>query len=122
MAETNYYRVLGVSPDASAKEIKQSYHKLALKYHPDRNGGDCESEERLKQINQAYHVVGNEERRRRYDLLSRASFEEMMFRQNSLNDDLIDLMWRFSRIRARPGWAGCRGMGFGKRGCGRWKR
>jgi curved DNA-binding protein CbpA len=118
MAAEDYYRVLGLKADASAKEIKDVYRQLAVKYHPDLNGGDSESEERLKEINQAYHVLGNEERRRRYDLLSRGPFENRMFHQNGMDDDLINLLWRFSQMGAG---GGCRGRGFG-RGCGRWKR
>ncbi|MFO7599608.1 MAG: DnaJ domain-containing protein [Candidatus Desulfacyla sp.] len=123
MAGEDYYRVLGLKADASAKEIKDVYRQLAVKYHPDLNGGDAASEERLKEINQAYHVLGNEERRRCYDLLSRGPFENTMFHRNGLDDDLVNLLWRFSRMGAGAGWAGgCRGRGFGKGGCGRWKR
>jgi curved DNA-binding protein CbpA len=122
MSEEDYYRVLGLRADASAKEIKDVYRQLAVKYHPDLNGGDSESEERLKEINQAYHVLGNEERRRRYDLLSRGPFESRMFHQNGMDDDLINLLWRFSQMGNGAGCGGgCRGRGFG-RGCGRWKR
>jgi curved DNA-binding protein len=123
VAAEGYYKVLGLRPDASTEEIKKIYRELAVKYHPDRNGGDRESEERLKQINQAYHVLGNEESRRRYDLLSRGPFENMVFHQNGPDDDLINLRWRISRMGAGSGWAGgCRGRGFGRRGCGRWNR
>jgi len=122
VATEDYYGVLGLRHDASAEEVKRIYRELAVKYHPDRNGGDRGSEERLKEINQAYHVLGNEERRRRYDLMSGGPFENTMFHQNGLDDDLVNLLWRFSRMGAGAGWAGgCRGKGFGKRGCGRWK-
>jgi len=122
VATEDYYGVLGVRRDAPAEEIKRIYRELAPRYHPDLNGGDRGSEERLKEINQAYHVLGNEERRRRYDLMSGGSFENTMFHQNGLDDDLINLLWRFSRMGTGTGWAGgCRGRGFGKRGCGRWK-
>jgi curved DNA-binding protein CbpA len=123
VATEDYYGVLGLRSDASAEEIKKIYRELAVKYHPDRNGGDRGSEERLKEINQAYHVLGNEERRRRYDLLSRGPFENKIFHRNGLDDDLINLLWRFSRMGAGAGWdGGCRGRGLGRRGCGRWKR
>ena len=122
MTTPDYYRVLGVKPDASAVEIKKTYRDLAFKYHPDRNNGDPEREERLKEITQAYHVLGHEERRRHYDLLYRRPFESVTFRQGDLDDDLIDLLWRFSQMAGR-GWpGGCRGRGFGKGGCGRWRR
>jgi curved DNA-binding protein CbpA len=122
MATEDYYGVLGLRPDASAEEIKKIYRELALRYHPDRNGGDPEIEERLKEINQAYHVLGNEERRRRYDLLFGGPFENRMFHHNGMDDDLINLLWRFSQMGAIAGCGGgCRGRSFG-RGCGRLKR
>lgn len=61
------YKVLGVSKDATAEEIKKAYRGLALKYHPDRNEGNAEAEEKFKQINNAYSVLGDEEKRRQYD-------------------------------------------------------
>ena len=61
------YSVLGVSRDASDEEIKKAYRKLALQYHPDRNPGDKEAEEKFKEAAEAYDVLSNEEKRRRYD-------------------------------------------------------
>ncbi|EKF29843.1 chaperone DNAJ protein, putative [Trypanosoma cruzi marinkellei] len=63
---TDYYTLLRVRPDASADEIKASYKKLALQYHPDRNS-DPGAEEMFKNISEAYHVIGNKERRKEYD-------------------------------------------------------
>jgi len=65
----DYYQVLGVGKTASEKEIKQAYRKLALKYHPDRNQGDKQAEEKFKEINEAYQVLSDAEKRQRYDLL-----------------------------------------------------
>ena len=63
----DYYKVLGVSADASEDDIKRAYRKLARKHHPDVNPGDAEAEERFKEIAEAYHVLGDGERRAAYD-------------------------------------------------------
>lgn len=63
----DYYQVLGVPSDADQAAIKAAYRKLALKYHPDRNPGDKSAEERFKQINEAYAVLSDPEKRSRYD-------------------------------------------------------
>jgi molecular chaperone DnaJ len=63
----DYYEQLGVSKTADAKEIKAAYRKLALKYHPDRNPGDKAAEDKFKQINEAYAVLSDEQKRARYD-------------------------------------------------------
>jgi len=65
--EKDFYKVLGVSKDAPADEIKKSYRKLARKYHPDANKGDPASEERFKEISEAYNVLSDEKRRKEYD-------------------------------------------------------
>ena len=65
--EKDYYKTLAVSKGASADEIKKSYRKLARKYHPDANKGDAKSEERFKEISEAYNVLSDEKRRKEYD-------------------------------------------------------
>lgn len=73
MAEKrDYYEVLGVAKNADAAEIKKAYRKLALQYHPDRNPGDQEAEEKFKEAAEAYDVLSNEEKRRRYDQFGHA--------------------------------------------------
>lgn len=67
MAKRDYYEVLGVSKTADAKEIKSAYRKMALKYHPDRNPGDKEAEEKFKEAAEAYSVLSDEDKRRKYD-------------------------------------------------------
>ena len=65
--EKDYYKALGVSKGASAEEIKKAYRKLARKYHPDANKGDAASEERFKEISEAYNVLSDPKRRAEYD-------------------------------------------------------
>ena len=65
--EKDYYKALGVSKGASAEEIKKSYRKLARRYHPDANKGDSASEERFKEISEAYNVLSDSKRRAEYD-------------------------------------------------------
>ena len=63
----DYYKILGVSEDADAKEIKAKYRKLAMKYHPDRNPDDKKAEEMFKTISEAYEILGDENKRKEYD-------------------------------------------------------
>jgi len=67
MEYKDYYKILGVERSAGKDEIKRSYRKLALKYHPDRNPGDKQAEEKFKEINEAYQVLSDPEKRARYD-------------------------------------------------------
>lgn len=63
----DYYEVLGVEKNASAEEIKKAYRKAAMKYHPDRNPGDKEAEEKFKECGEAYEILSDEDKRARYD-------------------------------------------------------
>lgn len=69
MQYRDYYKIMGVDKKASQDEIKQTYRKLAKKYHPDTNPGDKKAEEKFKEINEAYEVLGDSDKRKKYDAL-----------------------------------------------------
>ena len=77
MAENkrDYYEVLGVEKGASAEEIKKAYRKSAMKYHPDRNPGDKNAEEKFKELGEAYEVLSDDEKRSRYDQYGHAGVD-----------------------------------------------
>jgi curved DNA-binding protein CbpA len=68
----DYYQILGVERSASADDIRKAYRKLAMKYHPDRNPGNKQAEEKFKEMNEAYQVLSDKEKRARYDQLGGA--------------------------------------------------
>ena len=72
MAKRDYYDVLGVSKSADNKEIKKAYRKIAIKFHPDKNPGNKEAEEKFKEAAEAYEVLSNNEKRQRYDQFGHA--------------------------------------------------
>ena len=72
MAKRDYYDILGISRNADQAEIKSAYRKLAIKYHPDKNPGNSEAEEKFKEAAEAYEVLSNTEKRQRYDQFGHA--------------------------------------------------
>src|SRR5580704_7102514 len=75
MAKRDFYDILGVSKTASADEIRKAHRKLALKYHPDRNRDNKQAEPKFKEIQEAYDVLGDAEKRKKYDQFGHAGFE-----------------------------------------------
>ncbi len=78
MTETDYYELLEVSKEASAEEIKKAFRKQAMKYHPDRNPGDKAAEQRFKEINEAYEVLKDDQKRAAYDRYGHQAFQNGM--------------------------------------------
>jgi molecular chaperone DnaJ len=85
----DYYDILGVNRNASEKEIKKSYRRLALKYHPDRNPGDKEAEERFKESAEAYEVLRDVEKRQIYDHYGHAGLQGSGFQGFRGFDDIF---------------------------------
>ena len=78
MAKKDYYDLLGVAKSSSADELKKAYRKLAMKYHPDRNPDDKEAEKKFKEINEAYDVLKDDQKRAAYDRMGHAAFDGSM--------------------------------------------
>lgn len=98
MATNDYYAVLGVKESAGADEIKKAYRKLALKYHPDKNAGDKKSEEQFKKLSEAYYTLGDEKRRKEYDMVRKGGAYSGNF-SSSQGFDPSDFMKHFSSGR-----------------------
>jgi DnaJ-class molecular chaperone len=95
-AKQDYYDLLGVPRTASEDDLKKAYRKLALKYHPDRNPGDKEAEEKFKKINEAYAVLSDPQKRKQFDQFGMGGFqqrysEEDIFRGFNVGDLFKDL-------------------------------
>ncbi|MBV8133876.1 MAG: molecular chaperone DnaJ [Alphaproteobacteria bacterium] len=76
MAKQDFYETLGVSKSASADELKRAYRRLAMQYHPDRNAGDKGAEQKFKDLNEAYDVLKDDQKRAAYDRFGHAAFEQ----------------------------------------------
>lgn len=75
VTKQDYYATLGVTRDANAEDLKRAYRKLAMQYHPDRNPGDAKAELRFKELNEAYDVLKDDQKRGAYDRFGHAAFE-----------------------------------------------
>jgi curved DNA-binding protein len=116
MATKDYYQILGVNKNASDEEIKRAYRKLAMKYHPDKNPNKKEAEERFKEINEAYAVLSDKEKRKQYDTYGAEGFrqrftQEDIFRGFDFDEILSGLFGGRGRREFRYGGRG--GFDFG---------
>lgn len=113
----DYYDVLGVSKSASASEIKKAYRKLAMKYHPDKNPGDQEAEAKFKEASEAYSVLGDQDKKARYDRFGHAGVAGAGGGRGAGFDNVDDIFSSFSDIFSDFfGGAGGPGGGMGGRG------
>ena len=104
MAGKDYYKTLGVERNATASEIKKSYRKLALKYHPDTTKGNKTLEEKFKSINEAYAVLSDPEKRKQYDTFGAEGFNQRYSQEDIFsNFDLGSIFSEFGFGGASPG-------------------
>ncbi len=91
MEQKDYYRILSVEREATAQQIKEAYRKFALEYHPDRNQGDGDAVEKMKELNEAYAVLSDPDKKRRYDRLREDYGPDAYdrFRQNYTEQDIF---------------------------------
>ncbi len=95
----DYYKILGVSRDSSAADIKTAYRKLAMEYHPDRNPGDKKAEDRFKEINEAYQVLSDPKKRERYDQVGESYSQ---WQQNGAPENFDWSRWATQQPAGRP--------------------
>jgi len=114
MAKRDYYEVLGVNKNATPEELKKAYRKLALQYHPDRNPGDKEAEEKFKEAAEAYDVLSNPDKKARYDQFGHAGVDGAYGQGGmDMNDIFSNLGSIFGDIFGGGGFGGFSGFGGG---------
>jgi curved DNA-binding protein len=94
MAQRDYYEVLGVKKGASVDEIKKAYRKLAVKYHPDKNPGDKQAEERFKEINEAYAVLSDPKKKEEFDRFGSNNFHQRYSQEDIFRGFNVDDLFR----------------------------
>ena len=118
-SKRDYYEVLGVGKDASADEIKKAYRKLAVKYHPDKNPGDKEAEEKFKEAAEAYSILSDPDKKARYDQFGHAGVEgagpDFSGGFGNLNDILNEIFGSAFGGGFGGGFGGFGGFGGGQR-------
>jgi len=111
MSNKDYYKILGVKKNASTEDIKKSYRKLAMKYHPDRNKDNKTAEEKFKEISEAYAVLSDAEKKKQYDMFGAEGFQQRYSQEDIFSSfDFSDIFreFGFGNIggRKRGGGAG----------------
>ena len=118
MSGKDYYKILGVDKSASPAEIKKLYRKLALKYHPDHNEGDKSAEAKFKDLNEAYAVLRDPEKKQQYDMFGAEGFQNRFSQEDIFRDfDLGNIFKEFGFGRGGRTQRGYSQM-FGGGGCG----
>jgi molecular chaperone DnaJ len=119
MGKRDYYEVLGVSKGAAQDEIKKAYRKQALQYHPDKNPGDNEAEEKFKEAAEAYEVLSDSQKRQKYDQFGHAAFQNGGAGGFSGGMTMEDIFSQFGDIFGNfGGFGGFGGFGSSSRGAG----
>ena len=118
MSKRDYYEILGVQRDASAEEMKKAYRKLAMQYHPDKNPGNKEAEEKFKEAAEAYDVLSNADKKARYDQFGHAGLGGAAGGGFAGGFTMDDIFSRFGDIFEGMGFGSARGFGGGGFGSG----
>ncbi|MCS7004927.1 MAG: molecular chaperone DnaJ [Cytophagales bacterium] len=118
----DYYEILEVSRDASAEDIKKAYRKMALKYHPDKNPGDKQAEERFKEAAEAYEVLSDPEKRKIYDRYGHAGLNGMGGGSGGTGPSMEDIFSRFHDIFGESPFGDFFGGAFSSRNAGGTRR
>ena len=115
MSKRDYYEVLGVNKDASDDEIKKAYKKMAIKYHPDRNPGNKEAEDKFKEAAEAYDVLRDPQKRQQYDQFGHAGLGGAGGFGGGASMNMDDIFSMFGDIFGGRGFGGFGGFGGGER-------